>query len=99
MSEAIVPKYEPYNSTWRERPHEKQRGAVNFYALSSVDKLQTQLEKEQELGVELRKKIMALRRGKAPVMVTAQHQHYFRENTGNTHDDLQKVAEQIVRPF
>lgn len=66
---------------------------MNFYSLNSVEKLQGQLEKEQELGIELRKKIMALRRGKAPVMATAQHQHYFRPDTGNTHQDLQKTAE------
>lgn len=58
---------------WKERPFEKDRGAVNFYALQSVEKLQSNLEKEQELGIELRKKIMALRRGKAPVMATLQH--------------------------
>lgn len=58
----------PYNGTWHERPLEKERGAVNFYALQSVEKLQSQLEKEQELGVELRKRIMALKRGKAPVI-------------------------------
>jgi len=30
---------EPYNSMWKEVPREKDRGAVNFYALNSVEKL------------------------------------------------------------
>ena len=55
---------------WKERPLEKERGAINFYALQSVDKLQHQLEKEHELGNQLRQKIMELRRSKAPVKAT-----------------------------
>lgn len=62
---------QPYNSTWQERPLEKEQGAINFYALQSVEKLQQNLEKEHQLGIELRKKIMALKRGKGAVLVTA----------------------------
>jgi len=30
----------PYNGTWKELPKEKEKGAINFYALQSVEKLQ-----------------------------------------------------------
>ena len=66
----IIFAHRPYNSMWKERPLEKERGAINFYALQSVDKLQHQLEKEHELGNQLRQKIMELRRSKAPVKAT-----------------------------
>ena len=66
-------KVEPFSKNWREKPSETNNAAVNFYALNSVEKLQSQLEKEAQLGVELLKKIMALRRGKQPVLITAQH--------------------------
>lgn len=64
---------------------------MNFYSLRSVEKLQSQLEKEHAHGEALRKRIIALRRGKGPVMAT-QHQHYL-SGAGRT------KAEQIERPF
>lgn len=58
----------PYNSTWKELPKETGRSAINFYALQSIEKLKSQLSRERDLGVELRKRIMSLKRGRAPVI-------------------------------